>query len=382
MRQWWTVEGFFLGLVALAFILVTVYPMRDSKDDDAETQKNGILKTLGSDEGLEAPLSCDAAAELEAADAAGEHQPAGPDSGNRVLMAPGVIHLRKAATRVERFLQPLFDLGTYVSNACGDGSGPEPSPGAVTCCVSAVSVIPAALIVVILGIVLAMIAYPSVLSALSLGPSRPQVVVPSSSDWRTGILRAGLPQLALTAFNSVISVCQLSAQLFPDRPARPSSVATSVGLMNLVGCWFGAMPCCHGSGGLASQVRFGARWGTAPIVLGMFKIFLSLLLGSSLFQLLQVFPSPLLGAMLVYAGMELAAVAKGQKTTRGLAIMLITAAITLGINNVAIGVASGLAAAYLLALRDWVVEGASQAVRGTKVLRCCAAPRAAHDEEV
>ena len=70
-----------------------------------------------------------------------------------------------------------------------------------------------------------------------------------------GIIRAGLPQLPVTTLNSVVAVCQLSADAFPGRAASPVAVATSVGLMNLAGAWFGAMPCCHGAGGLAAQAR-------------------------------------------------------------------------------------------------------------------------------
>jgi MFS superfamily sulfate permease-like transporter len=127
--------------------------------------------------------------------------------------------------------------------------------------------------------------------------------------------------------------------------------------MNLVGCWFGAMPCCHGAGGLAGQVRFGARWGTAPVFLGLIKITLSLFFGSSLFALLQQFPGPLLGAMLVFAGTELAAVARGQTGERGVAVMLFTAAVVMAMSNVAVGVVAGLIAAYLLAARDFLVDG-------------------------
>ena len=69
-----------------------------------------------------------------------------------------------------------------------------------------------------------------------------------------GIIGGGLPQLPLTALNSVVAVCQLSGDLFPSKEARPAFVAASVGLMNLVGPWLGALPCCHGAGGLAAQV--------------------------------------------------------------------------------------------------------------------------------
>ncbi len=65
----------------------------------------------------------------------------------------------------------------------------------------------------------------------------------------------GIPQLPLTTLNSVVAVCQLSSDLFPARSVQPVLVSVSVGLMNMVGAWFGAMPCCHGAGGLAAQVR-------------------------------------------------------------------------------------------------------------------------------
>lgn len=50
------------------------------------------------------------------------------------------------------------------------------------------------------------------------------------------------------------------------------------------------------------QVRFGAQTGAAPIFLGLVKLVLGLAFGSSLFALLQAFPMPLLGAMLIFAG--------------------------------------------------------------------------------
>ena len=44
-----------------------------------------------------------------------------------------------------------------------------------------------------------------------------------------------MPQIPLTLLNSVIAVCQLSGDLFPDKSPSATKVATSVGLMNLVG---------------------------------------------------------------------------------------------------------------------------------------------------
>ena len=65
---------------------------------------------------------------------------------------------------------------------------------------------------------------------------------------------------------------------------------------------------------------------------------------------------PLLGAMLLFAGVELAGVARGQTGERGVAMMIFTAAVCLAMNNIGIGVLAGLAAAYTLAARDWSVD--------------------------
>lgn len=78
--------------------------------------------------------------------------------------------------------------------------------------------------------------------------------------------------------------------------------------MNLIGGWFGAMPVCHGSGGLAAQYRFGARSGASIILLGIFKMLLGLVFGETLVGLLREYPKALLGVMVLAAGLELAKV--------------------------------------------------------------------------
>ncbi|KAL2527514.1 Molybdate transporter 1 [Abeliophyllum distichum] len=45
------------------------------------------------------------------------------------------------------------------------------------------------------------------------------------------------------------------------------------GIMNLIRCWFGAMPCCHGDGGLAGQYKFGGRSGGCVALLGVLLLF-------------------------------------------------------------------------------------------------------------
>ncbi|KAI5367222.1 Putative molybdate transporter 1/2 [Septoria linicola] len=147
-------------------------------------------------------------------------------------------------------------------------------------------------------------------SSSSAGFWHPSPFVPSSETWKTGAIDAAIPQLPLTTLNSILAVTSLAASLFPTFPPIPSttSIGFSVAFANLIGCWFGAMPVCHGSGGLAGQYRFGARSGSSIILLGLVKLFLGLFAGDAIIPLLQRFPNSLLGIMVLAAGVELSKV--------------------------------------------------------------------------
>eukprot|EP00898_Chlorokybus_atmophyticus_P002796 jgi/Chlat1/3517/Chrsp23S03708 len=213
--------------------------------------------------------------------------------------------------------------------------------------------IPAALILVAVGAFLAVVRQPLVLFAkLRLGPSVPKLLTPTFSDCTTGFVRGAVPQLPLTALNSVIAVCKLSEDLFPERQASPRAISISVGLMNLVGCWFGALPCCHGAGGLAAQYKFGARSGAAVVMLGIGKVVFALTLGSTLIFILQLFPATFLGVLLAISGVELASTCRDQQTVRDVSVMLFTAGAALAFKNTAGGFAVGATAAAFWWLSD------------------------------
>ena len=125
-------------------------------------------------------------------------------------------------------------------------------------------------------------------------------------DFKEGFLKGTIAQVPLTLLNSVISVVDLNNRLFPERPTSVNYMAYSVGLMNIVGVWFGSMPNCHGSGGLAGQYRFGARSGLAIIMLGICKILISIFLGNVILDIISVFPNSILGLMIIVCGGELA----------------------------------------------------------------------------
>jgi MFS superfamily sulfate permease-like transporter len=215
--------------------------------------------------------------------------------------------------------------------------------------------VPAALVLFGVGVILAIWTHPGIFGSLGFGFTLPSWTPLAWDDFITAFPKAVLPQIPLTTLNSVIAVCALS-DLFPDRRAEPRKVAVSVGMMNLVGCWFGAMPMCHGAGGLAGQYRFGARTNGSILFLGVVKMVLAVLLGASLMALCQAFPASVLGVLLAFAGMELALVCRDQTSRTDAFAMPLTAAACMGLNNIALGFALGLAMAWCLRLGMFRVE--------------------------
>ena len=216
--------------------------------------------------------------------------------------------------------------------------------------------VPAALVLFGFGLGLAVWTHPEVIGSLGIGVTLPAWAPPAWSDFVSAFPQAALPQIPLTTLNSVIAVCALSADLFPDRRAEPRAVAVSVGMMNLVACWFGGMPMCHGAGGLAGQYRFGARTNGSILFLGTVKLLLAIVFGSSLMTLCVAFPASVLGVLLAFAGMELALVCRDQTSRTDAFAMLLTAGACLGWNNIALGFLSGWAMAWCLRLGVFKVE--------------------------
>jgi MFS superfamily sulfate permease-like transporter len=137
--------------------------------------------------------------------------------------------------------------------------------------------------------------------------SIPHLIVPSWSEvWRS-LEIAVLPQLSLTLTNAVIVTASLSRQLFPmASKASERNLALSSGLANVLLCPFGAMPMCHGAGGLQAQYRFGARSGLAPIILGAVLLVLAVGFADHAAELFAIIPLGAVGALLIMAGTDLA----------------------------------------------------------------------------
>jgi len=142
--------------------------------------------------------------------------------------------------------------------------------------------------------------------AFTRGP--PQLIVPSWPQvWRSFEI-AVLPQLSLTLTNAVIVTASLARELFPltGSIASERRLALSSGLANVLLCPFGAMPMCHGAGGLAAQFRFGARTGLAPIIFGAVLLVLAIVFADHAAALFASIPIGAVGSLLIFAGTDLA----------------------------------------------------------------------------
>jgi MFS superfamily sulfate permease-like transporter len=171
--------------------------------------------------------------------------------------------------------------------------------------------VPAMLVLLAIGVAMALINEPDLMR--ELGSLKPEFRIPalawgtlSMSDLWTGLILLSLPQLPLTFGNAYLSITEENNRLFPDRPVTERSVAFSTGLMNLGSSLIGGIPMCHGAGGMAGHVQFGARTGGSSIILGSVLLGAGLFLSSSIGTVFKMFPQSVLGVILFMAGLQLA----------------------------------------------------------------------------
>ncbi|RXK50077.1 putative sulfate/molybdate transporter [Halorientalis pallida] len=155
---------------------------------------------------------------------------------------------------------------------------------------------------------LVVLAAGTVWTAVAAGVPAPALPAPSlfptgGPALTVGAVEGTLAQLAMTVGNAAVATSLLCADLF-DRDVSPDRLARSMGGMSLAAVPLGGLPMCHGSGGLAGKYAFGARSGTANVVLGV-----CYLAGALVAGLWLSFPMALLGTLLGVVAVQLGGVA-------------------------------------------------------------------------
>lgn len=175
--------------------------------------------------------------------------------------------------------------------------------------------VPAMFALIVFGVAVALVKNPGLvheLAGIEFGLQLPRMTLSEMtwSDFVKGTLLLGIPQIPLTLGNAVIAVTAENNRLFPQHPVTEKKIAISQGLLNLFSPLFGGIPLCHGAGGMAGHVRFGARTGGSTIILGCLLLIVALCLSDSVLTLFKIFPTSVLGVILFFAGLELAVSAR------------------------------------------------------------------------
>jgi hypothetical protein len=210
--------------------------------------------------------------------------------------------------------------------------------------------IPAMLILLAFGMGAALISNPSLWHEIAQISARlriPEIYLGRITwqDLIAGTLILGLPQAPLTLGNAIIGTAEENNELFPDRPAKVKTIAIDHGFMNIFSTAIGGIPLCHGAGGMAGHVRFGARTGGALVILGVIVLVLGLFFSDSVAILFRIFPPAILGVILFFTGLELASISRDIGNKRSdVYIMLVTAGLAMW--NMGVAYLAGLILYY------------------------------------
>lgn len=183
--------------------------------------------------------------------------------------------------------------------------------------------------------------------SFSIGPTRVELISPSFGDFWTAFIMLILPQVPLTIGNACVGTADMCGSVFPNSPllsrTKAGRFALTMGLANLPAGLFGAVPMCHGTGGLAAHYRFGARTGGAPVMIGIFFVVLALVLGELGFAILALLPNSVLGVLLIFAGLELCPLVRSLQSNEEFFVALLIAGIALAVPNMAWAFGIGIA---------------------------------------
>jgi hypothetical protein len=186
---------------------------------------------------------------------------------------------------------------------------------------------PPAIFILLLGLVYVVFFRDINLSAVRI--SVPHAYFPKLSfqDILSGLIILALPQIPLSLGNSIFATNQIVKDLFPDKNITVKKIGFTYSLMNIAGSLFGGIPVCHGSGGIAGHYTFGGRTGGSTLIYGLFYIILGLLITNNSPELLQIFPKPLLGVILLFEGIALIILVKDIITDKKMFFIAIVVAI-------------------------------------------------------
>ncbi|MGE5189194.1 MAG: putative sulfate/molybdate transporter [Gemmatimonadota bacterium] len=204
---------------------------------------------------------------------------------------------------------------------------------------------PATLVAIPFGVLAGgVLTSPWTAGSVATGWIRPEAALPLGADPYLVFVVLLLPQVPLTLANSIAATCDAAATYYGPRARRvtPGALAVTLGIGNLLAGLIGGMPLCHGSGGVTAHHRFGARTGGANLIIGAAFVLVALLYGRAATDASRLLPPCVLGALLVYVGVQHARLARDiAGSPRELAVALCIGAFTLATGNLAVSFGAG-----------------------------------------
>lgn len=187
----------------------------------------------------------------------------------------------------------------------------------------------------------------------SFGVALPQLVRFSAADMLQGAWILALPQIPLSLGNSLFATHRMAGDLFPERKVKLRTIGYTYSALNILAPFLGGIPVCHGSGGMAGHYVFGGRTGGSVLIYGLLLITFGVFFGSGFEHIVQVFPLPVLGVILVAEGITLMRFVRDTVPDRfALATALLTAACAVLLpSGFLVGMVAGTGMAY--APRAW-----------------------------
>jgi MFS superfamily sulfate permease-like transporter len=185
--------------------------------------------------------------------------------------------------------------------------------------------------------------------AHSFGLSFPHFQLPAKQDILTGLVILAIPQLPLSLGNSILATRQVAADFYPERSFSVRQISTTYSLMNLVNPFFGGVPTCHGSGGMVGHYTFGARTGGSVVIYGAMYLALGLFLSRGFSTVIELFPKPVLGVILLFEGLNLIGLIRDMAASKGeFLLVILTGLLCVGLPyGYVVGLVIGTLLAYL-----------------------------------
>lgn len=183
------------------------------------------------------------------------------------------------------------------------------------------------------------------LPELRAGPQPLSLSVPEGEAFALALTSLVIAQLPLTFGNAVVATADAERSYFGARArrVRPARLAASIAIGNAAAGLSGALPLCHGSGGVTAHCKLGARTGLSTLAAGSLFVALGLGLGSSLPALLQVLAPGALAGMLAFVAIQHGVLAGQLERLDDRLIAAGVGLVTLLSGNLAIGFGAGAA---------------------------------------